>query len=126
MEQNDAALGQPTTQEGGAEAALGDGSKLESDYPSASDKTQQQSNAVVHGEEVEEANETAAGSQKKETLTVIPPTPIENQRLNTGKFLLTRDSKKGLDTKKKKGLVPKRKRAREDSDPVTKRGSRHG
>ena len=30
------------------------------------------------GEEVGDANETAAGNQKKETVTVIPPTPIEN------------------------------------------------
>ena len=30
------------------------------------------------GEEVGEAKETAASNQKKETVTVIPPTPIEN------------------------------------------------
>ena len=36
MEQNDAAPGQSTIQKGGAEATLGDGRELESDYPSAS------------------------------------------------------------------------------------------
>ena len=41
---------------------------------------------------MEETNETAADKQKKETLTVIPSTPIENQRLNTGKPLLTWDA----------------------------------
>ena len=40
-------------------------------------------------------NETAAGNQKKKILTVIPPTPIKNQRLNTGKPLLTRNVQKG-------------------------------
>ena len=82
-------------QEGGAEATPGDGSKLDSDCPFASDETQQQPNPVVQGEEIWEANETAAGNQKKETLTVIPPTPIENQRLNARKSLLTRDAQKG-------------------------------
>ena len=38
-----------------------------------------------------EANEIAAGNQKKETLTVIPPRLIENQRVNTGKSLFTRE-----------------------------------
>ena len=70
----------------------GDGSKLESHYPSASNETQQQSNAVVRGKEVGEANKAVAGNQKKEILTAISQTPIENQRLNTGKFLLTRDA----------------------------------
>ena len=94
MKQNDAALGQPTAQEGGAEATPGDRNELESDCPSAGDLTQQQPNAVVQGEEVGEVNETAAGNQKRETLTVIPPTPIENQILNTGKSLLARDAQK--------------------------------
>ena len=67
MEQNNAATGQPTTQEVGAEAMPGDGSELESDWPSSSDETQQQPNAVVQGEEVGEINKTAAGNQKKET-----------------------------------------------------------
>ena len=92
MEQNDAALGQPTAQAGGAETIPGDGNEMESNCPSAGDETQQQPNAVVRGEEVGKASETAAGNQKKETLTVMPPTPIENQRLNTGKSLLTRDA----------------------------------
>ena len=68
-----------------------------------------QPNAVVQGGEVGEAKETAAGNQKKVTLTVIPPTHIENQRLNTGKSLLTRDAQKGNGsveggTKKEKDL----------------------
>ena len=55
------------------------------------------------------ANETAAGNQKRETVTVITPTSTENQRLNTGKSLLTRDAQKGngnaeSGTKNKKGL----------------------
>ena len=55
------------------------------------------------------ANETAAGNQKRETVTVITTTPTENQRLNTGKSLLTRDAQKGngnaeSGTKNKKGL----------------------
>ena len=70
----------------------GDGSKLESHYPSASNEAQQQSNAVVQGKEVGEVNKAVAGNQKKEILTAISQTPIENQRLNTGKFLLTRDA----------------------------------
>ena len=109
MEQNDVALGQPTAQEGGGEATLGNGSELESGCPFASDETQQQPNAEVQGEEVWEVNKTAAGNQKKETLTVITPPPIENQRLNTGKSLLTWDAQKGNGnaeggTKKKKSL----------------------
>ena len=47
VEQNDAAAGEPTVQEGGAKARSGDESELESDYPSANDETQQQPNAVV-------------------------------------------------------------------------------
>ena len=46
-------------------------------------KTQQQPNAVVQRKQVREAHASTAGNQKKETLTVIPPTLIENQRLNT-------------------------------------------
>ena len=42
-------------------------------------------------EEVGEANEIAAVSQNKEILTVIPQTPVEKQRPNEGKSLLTRD-----------------------------------
>ena len=61
---------------------------------------------MVHGEEVREANETASGNQKK-TFTVIPLTPLKNQRLNTGKSLRTRDAQKEnrnveVGTKKKK------------------------
>ena len=64
---------------------------------------------MVQGEEVGEAIETAAGNQKKESLTVIPPTSIEDQRLKTEKSLLTRDAQKEngnveSGTKKKKGL----------------------
>ena len=54
--QNDPAPGQSTAQEGGAEKTSGDGRELESDCPSASDETQQ------------------TGNQKKEALTIIPPT----------------------------------------------------
>ena len=109
VDKNYAALGQPTVQEGGAKAMPGDGSELENDCPSASDKTKQQPNAVVKRKELGEANKTAAGNQKKENLTVIPPAPTENQRINTGKSLLTRDEQKGNGntkggTKKKKGL----------------------
>ena len=42
-----------------------------------------------------EANKTAAGNQKKVILTVISPTLIENQRLNTGKCLLAWNVQKG-------------------------------
>ena len=56
-----------------------------------------------------EDNKTDAGNQKRETLSVIPPTSIENQKLSTGKFLLTWDAHKGNgnaegSTKKKKDL----------------------
>ena len=50
---------------------------------------------MVHGEEVGKANETSAGNQNKETITAIPPTPIEIQRLNTGKSLLKRVAQEG-------------------------------
>ena len=64
---------------------------------------------MLLGKQVGVANETAAGNQKRETVTVITPTPTENQRLNTGKSLLTRDAQKGngnaeSGTKNKKGL----------------------
>ena len=96
-------------QEGGAVAMLGDGSELRSNYPPASNATQQQRNVVVQREEVGEAEETVAWNQKKETVIVIPPTPIENQRLNTEKSLLTLVAKKRNrnaegGTIKKKGL----------------------
>ena len=52
-------------------------------------RQKQQPNAVVQGKEIGETNETADDNPKKETLTVIPPTPMENQRPNTGKSLLT-------------------------------------
>ena len=109
MEQNDAAPRQPTLQEDGAEATSRNGSKLESNHLSASNESQQQPNLVVQGQEVRGANETGVGNQKKETLTVIPPTPIENQRINKGKSLLTRSAQKGNEntegaTKKKKSL----------------------
>ena len=73
----------------------GDGNELDIDCLSADDETQQQPSKVVQGEEVGETNETAAGNKKKETFTAIPPTPIENQKLNIGKSLLTRDAQKG-------------------------------
>ena len=75
---------------GGAEATLGD-ERLESDYPSARDETKRQPKVVVQKEEMGEANEIAAGNQNKEILTVIPQTPVEKQRPNEGKSLLTRD-----------------------------------
>ena len=78
-------------QEGGAVAMLGDRSELRSNYPPASNATQQQRNVVVQREEVGEAEETVAWNQKKETVIVIPPTPIENQRLNTEKSLLKQE-----------------------------------
>ena len=91
MEWNDAASGQSTSQEESAEATLGDESELESDYPSARDEAKRQPKVVVQKEEVGEANEIAAVSQNKEILTVIPQTPVEKQRPNEGKSLLTRD-----------------------------------
>ena len=56
-----------------------------------------------------EANETAARKQEKENLTVIPPTPMVNQRHDTGKSSLTRhvqigNGYSGGGTKKKKFL----------------------
>ena len=108
VEQKGAALEQPTIQVG-PETTSGDGSELESDCPSADDETQQQPNAMAKGEQLSEANETAACNQERETFTVIPPTPIKNQRLNTGKSLHTRDAQKGNGnavggSKNKKGL----------------------
>ena len=47
VEKNEAATEQPTNQEGGAEEALGDRSKLENKHPFATDATQQQPNPVV-------------------------------------------------------------------------------
>ena len=91
MEWNDAASGQSTSQEESAEATLGDESELESDYPSARDEAKRQPKVVVQKEEVGEANEIAAVSQNKEILTVIPQTPVEKQRPNEGKSLLTRE-----------------------------------
>ena len=85
----------------------GDGSEREIDCPTASIETQQQPNVVVQGEEVGEANRAAAGNQKKETLNVIPLTPIENQILNTGKSLLTPDKQQG----NRNAVVPKIKTA---------------
>ena len=70
---------------------LGDESELESDYPSARDEAKRQPKVVVQKEEVGEANEIAAVNQNKEILTVIPQTPVEKQRPNEGKSLLTRD-----------------------------------
>ena len=49
VEQDDVALGQPTTQEGGAETKLRNRRELEIDCPSASEETLQQPNAVVKG-----------------------------------------------------------------------------
>ena len=101
----------------------GDGNELEIDCLSPDDETQQQPSKVVQGEEVGETNETAAGNKKKETFTAIPPTPIENQKLNIGKSLLTRDAQKG---NRNAGRGTKKKKSLENSNPVTKRGSRHG
>ena len=50
---------------------------------------------MVQEEEVGEVCETVAGNEKAETLTVIPSTLIENQKLNTGQSLFTRDAQKG-------------------------------
>lgn len=52
VEQNNAALRQPTTQESGVEPAPEDESELESEHLPASDDTQQQLNAVIQREEV--------------------------------------------------------------------------
>ena len=83
--------------------------------------------ALVQGEEVGEANETAVGNQKKEALPDIPPTPVENQR-------------KGKSLKKQREVLAhtrctkgngnaeggtKKKKAWEDSNPVIKRDSRY-
>ena len=123
VEQNDAALGQSTTQEGGAEATPGDGSELESDCPSAGDETQQQPDTVVQGEQVGEANETATDKQKRETLTAIPPDLLKTEDLIQGNPHSHGMGNKGTGTPR---VVPKRKRSWEDSNPVAKRGSRHG
>ena len=116
MEQSDAALKQPTAQESGSEATSEDGSELESDCPSADDEPQQQPNAVVQRKQVGEINETAAGNQKRDTLNVIPQTPIKNQRLTTGKSILTRDVKRG----KGNAEGGMKKRAWEYSNPIKK------
>ena len=121
VEQNDAAPGQPTGLESGDEETSGEGNELECNYPSASDETQQQPNAVVQGEEVAEANEIAADNQKKDILIVIPPTFIENQRLDTGESLLTQDAQKW--NRNTEGGTKKK---NEDSNLVTKRDNRHG
>ena len=121
MEQKGAALEQPTIQVG-PETTSGDGSELESDCPSADDETQQQPNAVAQGEQVSEANETAAGNQERETLTVIPPTPIENQRLIQGNPYTHGMRKKGTGMPL---VVAKIKRAWEVPNSVAKRVSIH-
>ena len=63
---------------------------------------------MVQGEQVGEANETAAGKQEGNSYC-HSSRPIENRRLNTGKSLPTRDGQKGNgnaegSTKKKKVL----------------------
>ena len=68
VEQNNAVLRQPTTQESGAKAAPEDESELESEHLSASDDTQQQLNAVIQREEVAWTNKTAACNQKSKFL----------------------------------------------------------
>lgn len=74
---------------------------MKNDCPSTRDQTQQQPNVVGQGQEMGELNETAAGHQKKETLNLIPQTPIENQVLNTGKSSLTWDGQKGSENAKR-------------------------
>ena len=76
---------------------------------------------VVQGEQLGKANETAAGNQKRESFTIIPVTPkglIQGSPYSHGMY------KNGTETAK---VVPKRKRAWEDSNPgITKGGSIHG
>lgn len=101
----------------------GDGSKLESHYPSASNETQQQSNAVLQGKEVGEANKAVAGNQKKEILTAISQTPSKTKDLTQGNSYSREMPKIRMGTSR---VIPKRNRAREYSNPVTKRGATHG
>ena len=61
---------------------------------------------------------TATLNQKKETFTVIPAMPIESQRLNTEKLLLTWDVQKG---DRNTEVVSKREMTWVDSNLVKKR-----
>ena len=72
-------------------------------------------NAVV--QKGRSGQQTATANQKEEIRTVIPPASIENEELNTGKSLLTRNAQEGNRTSR---VVPKRKRAWEDSNPIQK------
>lgn len=78
VEQSDTAPGQPTVQEGGAEAMLGDASKLQGNHPAGSHQTHQQRNTVIKEEEKRKSNKTPVGNQKEETATAIPSTLIQN------------------------------------------------
>ena len=85
-----------------------EGSELGSDHPSASNKTQQQPNAVVQGKELREANETAAGNQKRKLLLSFLQDPSET------KFLIQGNPYPHGIRKKETGaprVVPKRKQA---------------
>ena len=62
-------------------------------------------------------------AHKKETLTVIPPDLLKTEDLIQGNPYPHGMGKKGTGTPR---VVLKRKRSWEDSNPVTKRGSRHG
>ena len=77
---------------------------------------------VVQGQEMGQLNETAAGHQKKETLNLISQTPIENQRLNTGKSSLTQDGQKGNENAKR----GTKKKELEQMQIQSPRGKRHG
>ena len=140
--QNHAAPGQSTALEGGAEAMPGDISKLQSNHLAASNKIQQQGNAMV--KEGGGGKKTAAGNQQEESPTVISLATIEIQRLNTRKYLmdnptvipLTPVKTRRLNTGRSHGMCKKgsgtptviqtRKKTWEDSNRVPKRGRRHG
>ena len=68
MEQSDTAPGQPTVQEGGAKAMLGDASKLQGNHPAASHQTHQQRNAVVKEEEKRKSNKIPVSNQRRKLL----------------------------------------------------------
>ena len=123
MEQNDAALEQPTTQEGVAETTLGDGSELESDCPSAGDETLQQPNTVAQGEWWGRSTRQLLATKRWKLLLSFFQPPSKTKDLVQGNPHSHGMRKKGAGTLK---VVPRRKRAWEDSNLITKRGSRHG
>ena len=59
------------------------------------------------GEEVGDVKETAARKQEKKNLTAIPPTPMVNQRHDTGKSSLTQNAK--IENRNSEGGTKKKK-----------------